>query len=595
MSHRPIPSQAPDPRLDPRQQARGLYWQGWGITAIAKHLHVAAPTVYSWKHRGNWDGGTPVQRVLASTEARLIQLINLGQKSDGVYKEIGKLTDLVAKLSGKKAVQDDVAALGEHMPDANAPPVAKPSSVLINPKPSKNYFSPEHLKQLRDNFMDCMAPHQKVWYDQRQQRIRNVIKSRQIGATFHFSREGLMEALHDGHNQIFLSASLAQVYQSKLVIMDFAAQVGVELSGKVITLGNNGASLYFISTNARTAQSRTGHVKFDEYMWMTNFKQLKSSAAAMASHSPLTQTFFSTAAYDVSEPYTFWSGEHYNIDRPESEKIKLDVRHQALKAGRLDPDLQWRQMVTIEDAISQGFSRFDLDFLKATNSVEEFRQLFMCEFIAQGAALFTLKDMQARGVDSWHAWNEFYKPLAARPLGHAPVWIGYDPSEHVDGQALVVLKAPMTPGDKFYLIEKKIMYGNDYEAQADAILAYLSIYNVNKIVIDTNGLGTAVYQRVIKKFPAIGLKWNADEKARMIFKMQSILRQKRFEFEQTDMDTIAAFMSIRRVQLNSGRITYGSTRNDKTSHGDLAWAIIMTIAQEPLAENFDQTDTIEVI
>lgn len=71
--------------------------------------------------------------------------------------------------------------------------------------------------------------------------------------------------LISGRNQIFLSVSWAQVFQFKIYIAELAAMVGVELKGDVITLPNSGAKLYFLGTNSRTAQGRTGNLYLDEY------------------------------------------------------------------------------------------------------------------------------------------------------------------------------------------------------------------------------------------------------------------------------------------------------------------------------------------
>ena len=81
-----------DSRLDPRIQARNLYWQGWRVSSIAKYLGLKPATVHSWSRRENWNGGSPHQRVAASIEARLIQLVNLPKKTDGDYKELDRLT-----------------------------------------------------------------------------------------------------------------------------------------------------------------------------------------------------------------------------------------------------------------------------------------------------------------------------------------------------------------------------------------------------------------------------------------------------------------------------------------------------------------------
>ena len=62
-------------------------------------------------------------------------------------------------------------------------------------------------------------------------RIRNLLKSRQIGATFYFAREALIDAPLTRRNQIFLSASKAQAHVFKQYIIDFAKEVEVELKG----------------------------------------------------------------------------------------------------------------------------------------------------------------------------------------------------------------------------------------------------------------------------------------------------------------------------------------------------------------------------
>ncbi|WP_446668857.1 terminase large subunit domain-containing protein, partial [Klebsiella pneumoniae] len=95
--------------------------------------------------------------------------------------------------------------------------------------------------------------YQRHWWEAGiKHRIRNVLKSRQIGATYYFAREALMDALITGRNQIFLSASKAQAHVFKQYIIEFAKEVDVELKGDPMVLPN-GATLYFLGTNARTA------------------------------------------------------------------------------------------------------------------------------------------------------------------------------------------------------------------------------------------------------------------------------------------------------------------------------------------------------
>ncbi|GAB7403896.1 hypothetical protein OUHCRE4_30670 [Enterobacter hormaechei subsp. steigerwaltii] len=47
----------------------------------------------------------------------------------------------------------------------------------------------------------------------------------------------------------------------------------------------------------------------------------------------------------------------------------------------------WRQIVTIEDALAGGCTLFNLDQLKQENSADDFRNLFMCEFVDDKASV----------------------------------------------------------------------------------------------------------------------------------------------------------------------------------------------------------------
>ena len=117
-------------------------------------------------------------------------------------------------------------------------------------QPEKNVFTDEQIEKLEEIFHSSMFNYQRHWWEAgKTNRIRNLLKSRQIGATFYFAREALIDALLTGRNQIFLSASKAQAHVFKQYIIDFAKEVEVELKGDPMVLPN-GATLYFLGTNA---------------------------------------------------------------------------------------------------------------------------------------------------------------------------------------------------------------------------------------------------------------------------------------------------------------------------------------------------------
>ena len=449
-------------------------------------------------------------------------------------------------------------------------------------KPVPNSFTAEQVLRLQEIFREQMFDYQRGWLNQKV-RFRNLLKSRQIGATFFFAREAFIDALTTGKNKVFLSASKAQAFQFKQYMVDMAQMVGAELKGADIRLAN-GAVLYFLGTNSRTAQGRHGDLYVDEYFWIPDFKELTRLAKPMASQKQYRITYFSTPSAVSHPAYGFWTGEQFNEGRDKSEHIRLDVSHEALSGGRACEDGQWRQIVTLDDAERMGCTLFDRNQLLLENSPAEFRQLFMCEFVEGGDNVFDFSDLQKCAVDSWEAWSDFYKPFAARPVGDLPVWIGYDPADSGDAAAFVAVVPPRFPGDKFRIVERQMLRGDDFQSQAEFIRKAFERYNVRKVVIDKTGLGAAVFQLVQGFFPpVIGVNYSMQEKYLMVNKMHALMREGRVEWELDWKDFTAAFLSIRTEVTGSGRsVTYVSGRTKEMSHADVAWAALQVFYQEPL-------------
>jgi putative ATPase subunit of terminase (gpP-like) len=578
--------------IDPRLMARELFWQGWRISDIARHLGLNPAAVYSWKSRENWEGGSPLSRVAASAEMRLHVLIGQPKKSDADYKEMRQLFALVSggrKADARQPDLNETAAVSSDGMPWDVPTIDKPPRERKErerapkaEKPVPNSFTAEQVLRLQEIFREQMFDYQRVWLNQKV-RFRNLLKSRQIGATFFFAREAFIDALTTGKNKVFLSASKAQAFQFKQYMVDMAQMVGAELKGADIRLAN-GAVLYFLGTNSRTAQGRHGDLYVDEYFWIPDFKELTRLAKPMASQKQYRITYFSTPSAVSHPAYGFWTGEQFNEWRDKSEHIRLDVSHEALAGGRACEDGQWRQIVTLDDAERMGCTLFDRNQLLLENSPAEFRQLFMCEFVEGGDNVFEFSALQKCAVDSWEAWSDFYKPFAARPVGDLPVWIGYDPADSGDAAAFVAVVPPRFAGDKFRIVERQMLRGDDFQSQAEFIRKSFERYNVRKVVIDKTGLGAAVFQLVQGFFPpVIGVNYSMQEKYLMVNKMHALMREGRVEWELDWKDFTAAFLSIRTEVTGSGRsVTYVSGRTKEMSHADVAWAALQVFYQEPL-------------
>lgn len=570
------PDQGAD--LEPRRSAKSLYFSGWRVSSIARHLRIKRTTVNSWRARDGWDKAQKIEKIETALEARIVQLVAKEVKTGGDFKEIDLLVRQVVQMARVRRYEEpggNEVDINPKLANRNAGP---------KKKPTRNEFSEEQQKQLLEAFQDSLFDYQKEWFRNSDQRTRIILKSRQIGATWYFAREALADAIKTGRNQIFLSASKSQAHVFKQYIMQFARDAaGIDLTGDPIIL-QNGAHLYFLGTNARTAQGYHGNFYFDEFFWTHNFQELNKVASGMALHKQWRKTYFSTPSSITHQAYPFWTGELFNKRRAKADQVNIDVSHRRLGSGFTGEDKIWRQIVTIMDAEAGGCNLFDIDELRNYEySPDQFENLLMCNFIDDTASIFPLAELQRCMVDSWVDWDDF-KPFAARPFGNRAVWIGYDPSLTGDSAGCVVLAPPMVAGGKFRILERFQWRGMDFEAQAEAIRQMTLRYNVEYIGIDTTGMGLGVFPLVRQFFPAAtAIQYSVEVKTRMVLKAKNAISKGRLEFDAGWIDIAQAFMSIRKTLTASGRqATYDATRNDDTGHADLAWACMHALDHEPI-------------
>ncbi|QIJ47308.1 terminase ATPase subunit family protein [Raoultella ornithinolytica] len=563
---------------DPRRQAALLYWQGFSVPQIADMLQTKRPTVQSWKQRDQWDKTAPLNRVESTLEARLIQLYAKPSLTPHDFK----VADFLARQMERFA---RINRYGQTGNEADLNPRVANRNKGDRKKPTKNFFSDEAIEKLEEIFFAESFEYQLRWHRAGlEHRIRDILKSRQIGATFYFSREALLHALKTGHNQIFLSASKTQAYVFREYIIQFARRVDVELTGDPIVIGNNGAKLIFLGTNSNTAQSHNGDLYVDEIFWIPNFQKLRKVSSGMASQSHLRSTYFSTPSTLAHGAYPFWSGELFNRGRASaSERVDIDISHDALAAGVACPDGQWRQIVTIEDALAGGCTLFNLEQLRQENSVDDFRNLFMCEFVDDKASVFPFEDLQRCMVDSLEEWEDF-APFADNPFGSRPVWVGYDPSHSGDSAGCVVLAPPVVAGGKFRILERHQWKGMDFATQAESIRQLTEKYNVEYIGIDATGLGIGVFQLVRSFYPAArDIRYTPEMKTAMVLKAKDVIRRGCLEYDVSATDITTSFMAIRKTMTSSGRsATYEASRTEEASHADVAWATMHALLNEPL-------------
>lgn len=418
------------------------------------------------------------------------------------------------------------------------------------------------------------------------QQIRNILKSRQIGATWYFAFEALENAVMTGDPQIFLSASRPQAEVFRSYIVNIAEQYfGVTLTGNPIRL-SNGAELRFLSTNSNTAQSYSGHLYVDEYFWIQNFARLNEVASAMATHDRWRTTYFSTPSSKTHQAYPFWTGEDWKRGEAKRKKVEFPTFKELREGGRLCPDEQWRYVITMEDAIAGGFNLASIDKLRNKYNRDTFNMLYMCVFVDSGDSVFRFNELERCGVEV-SLWQD-HDPTAARPFGNREVWAGFDPARSGDTSTFVIIAPPLYEGERFRVLATFYWQGMNWKHQANQIKALFERYNMTHIGIDITGIGSGVFEMVqgFAMRQAVAIHYGLESKTRLVLKMVDVVESQRIEWDSEQKEIPASFLAIRRTSTTKGNsMTFVADRTQETGHADVFFAIAHAVDNEPL--NFE--------
>lgn len=141
----------------------------------------------------------------------------------------------------------------------------------------------------------------------------------------------------------------------------------------------------------------------------------------------------------------------------------------------------------------------------------------------------------------------------------------------------------MVPGGKFRVLEALQLRGMPFEEQAEEIRKVTKRYNVQFIGIDGTGIGKAVYNIVKGFYPAaVKFDYTPALKASLVLKAQMVIRRGRFEYDAGLQVVARSFRTIRKKVTPGGMVTYASDRTKGASHGDVAWAIMHALYNEPI-------------
>lgn len=575
-----------------REQARLLYSQGLDVSQIAREIDTPRPTVASWKKRDGWVRADIFADVNMAFKARLLSLIGMEKKGNGEYKEIDEMMRQLERIA-KINKYNETGNGGDLNPKLRERYKKDRKEKVSNP------ITEEEIQALSDAFDILLYQFQQDWVEilnglkqngkqkHAPARIFMLLKSRQIGATYIIAIWALINALKTKKNKIFLSASKAQAYQFIEYIKSFVFEVlGKQLKGDPITItfeDNTSVNLYYMGTNALTAQGRHGDVIMDEFFWIRKFKEFRDVASGMASQSHYQQIYLSTPSSVLHEAYQFWTGKDGVFQG------EIDTSHAKLKTPILCADGKWRQIVTVKDAIKGGYDKLDIHQLEKEYTPDRFNNLFMCIFLDDSESYFPLSILTPNMIDSWEVWKDF-KPMGAKPF-NKPVWVGYDPSFTGDKPAIAVIAPPTRPNQPYRVLERKHLDHQPPHVQAQYIKKVCERYNVEFLGIDVTGAGIAVAEHVKAFYPFYTpINYSIEVKTRMALRVKELFYRRKLHFDAGYTDIAKAFIAIKNsVTKGGGKMTLIAKRSNETGHSDIAWAIMNALEHAPLASTEQPT------
>ena len=403
-----------------------------------------------------------------------------------------------------------------------------------------------------------------------------VLKGRQTGFTWALAiGRALRRAVNLGHDQVYISSSKRQAFKARDDIKRLIKELyGIDVPGvEQITLPN-GATIDFLGANFRTAQGFTGDVTVDEYAWMLDFDDLTEVVKACATLKQYNIVMSSTPSHESHPSYKFWMGIT-------DGRKGVEFTHDEARAGKLCADGIYRKIITVEDAVAQGNNLIDVNRLKLRHP-DTYQMLFMGIWMQHGESAFKARQILNCMVDTFEDWHDVWIDQGLdRPYGDKEVVIGYDPAKELDISACVVIALPTADHPYHRVIEKFNWFGEDYDDQADKLIALTSRYNVKHIGIDANGVGSVVAARIEKRLvakmiPIRKIEASAGHKNFLVMQMRNFFRDRLLRFDRDWTDVFESYLAIR-PRAGRHQILYETIRTSQTAHADFSWAIMYAL------------------
>lgn len=381
--------------------------------------------------------------------------------------------------------------------------------------------------------------YQRRWLVDRS-RFKIALKARQIGFSFIIALEGLLEAIEQRKNIIYLSASERQSQEllEKVIMHARALSYG---AGEIIVSQNrseckltNGSKILSLPANPDTVRGFTGNVFLDEFAFHRNGTKIFRAIMPTVTRGENRLRIVSTPAGDQGMFFQLWN-EDNNFSK---------------------------HCVDIYQAIREGL-KIDLEEIRRhIPDPDTFAQEYQCKFLSDRESYFSLPLI-------YSCVDEEEKTI--QPM--AEVYMGVDVGRKHDRTVLITLQKH---GDVLYMQQLKVLEKATFQAQEDYLSACIKHLNPHRLCIDATGIGMQLAETLSENFSCVeGVTFT-----NLLKESLSVTCRRLFEKRQirlpNDRELINDIHKIKKIVTVAGNIRYDCQRNS-SGHADRYWALALAV------------------
>ncbi|HGN2057539.1 TPA: terminase family protein [Proteus mirabilis] len=147
------------------------------------------------------------------------------------------------------------------------------------------------------NKLGNLYPWQTRWYNHRFERNRYLHKGRQIGSSYFFALEGLLDACLTGRNKVYISHVFCEpddefISNEMEIVKCF---LGIENNNPVTKIElDNGAVLYFLPESLKSWVDIIGDIYVSEWSWFQDPYYIVSLVKSVSLNKKWRRTFYSS-------------------------------------------------------------------------------------------------------------------------------------------------------------------------------------------------------------------------------------------------------------------------------------------------------------